>query len=101
MKRTLSILSLTVLLTACGQRESATSAAAPATPAAPSAAAAPLTPEQLGALGAEIRKDPAHGDELLTRHGLTRQTFEQAIRDVTESANASQRYAEAYRKASA
>lgn len=103
MKRTLSIFSLALMLTAaaCGQRESASSAAAPATSVAPSAASGPLTPEQLGALGAQIRKDPARGDELLTRHGLDRQTFEQAIRDVTENANASQRYAEAYRKASA
>jgi hypothetical protein len=96
MKSTVAIFSLILILGACQQRETA----APAQPA-PAAQAGALTPEQLGALGAEIRKDPARGDELLQQHGLTRETFEKAIRDITESAEASQRYAEAYRKASA
>lgn len=65
------------------------------------AAPADLTPEQLGELGAKIRKDPARADELLTSRGLTKETFEKAIRDVTEDPEASRRYAEAYRKASA
>jgi hypothetical protein len=101
MKQTIAIVSLTVLLGACQQQQDA-STAAQATPvaAAPSAHSS-LSPEQLGALGAEIRKDPARGDELLTKHGLTRATFEQAIRAVTENADSSRRYAEAYRKASA
>jgi hypothetical protein len=100
MKPTVAILSLALILGACQQRNDA----APAQPAAVASAAAQsgaLTPEQLGALGAEIRKDPSRGDELLQQHGLTRETFEKAIRDVTENAEASQRYAEAYRKASA
>jgi hypothetical protein len=97
MKPTVAIFSLILILGACQQRETA----APAQPAPAAAQAGALTPEQLGALGAEIRKDPARGDELLQQHGLTRETFEKAIRDITESAEASQRYAEAYRKASA
>lgn len=100
MKHTVAILSLVLILGACQQRNGAAPAqSAPAAPATAQGGA--LTPEQLGALGAEIRKDPARGDELLEQHGLTRETFEKAIRDVTESAEASQRYAEAYRKASA
>jgi hypothetical protein len=74
----------------------------------PAAATAPaqtvaheLTPEQLGALGAQIRKEPDRAEALLSEHGLTRQTFEAQIRKVTENPDASKRYAEAYRKASA
>ena len=97
MRHLAPILSLVLILGACQQKEQA---AAPATPVA-AAQATPLTPEQLGALGAEIRKDPSRGDELLREHGLTRASFEKAIRDVTEDAEASKRYAAAYRKASA
>lgn len=62
---------------------------------------AKLSPEELGELGAEIRKDPERADEILARKGLDQQKFEKAIRDVTENPDASKRYAEAYRKASA
>ena len=86
---------LLLFVIACGGREPAASsdAAAPATVTAPN-----LTPEQLGALGAQMRKDPARADELLTERGLTRESFEKAIRDVTEDPAASKRYAEAYRR---
>lgn len=60
-----------------------------------------LTPEQLGELGAQIKKEPARANELLARHNMTRESFEKAIRDVTENVDASKRYATAYRKASA
>lgn len=97
--KTITALTLVALLAACSEqpREAAPAQATPVA-AAPSSA---MTPEQLGALGAEIRKDPSTADELLKKHGLTRETFEKAIRDVTENAEASRRYAEAYRKASA
>jgi hypothetical protein len=101
MKQTIAILSLTALLGACQQRQEAPAAQATPVATVPAGTRAVPTPEQLGALGAEIRKDPARGDELLARQGLTRATFEEAIRDVTENADASRRYAEAYRKASA
>jgi hypothetical protein len=100
MKRTLSILCLAVTLAACQQQAKSESAAATA-PAATHPSGASLTPEELGALGAQIRKEPARADQLLQQHGLTRAAFEQQIRDVTENADASRRYAEAYRKASA
>ena len=60
-----------------------------------------LTPEQLGELGAQIRKEPARANEILSQRGLDQATFEKAIRDVTENPEASKRYADAYRKASA
>ena len=99
MKRSLSILSLVVMLAAC--RQHAGNERTATAPAVPVTANATLTPEQLGALGAQIRKEPGRADELLQQHGLTRQSFEKQIRDVTESAESSRRYAEAYRKASA
>ena len=87
------------LFAACKGDETRTTANEPA--AVPSASQANLTPEQLGELGAQMRKDPARAQEILTRHGLNQQSFEKAIRDVTENPDASKRYAEAYRKASA
>ena len=60
-----------------------------------------LTPEQLGELGAKIRKTPDRAKELLTQHGLDEKSFEAQIRKVTENPDASKRYAEAYKKASA
>jgi hypothetical protein len=100
MKRTISILCLAVTMVACQQQQTRTASASAPAPSA-SSATHPLSPEQLGALGAEIRKEPARADELLQQHGLTRAEFEKQIRDVTENADASRRYADAYRKGSA
>lgn len=63
-----------------------------------SVAAHDMTPEQLGELGAKIQKEPDQADKYLSEHGLTRDTFEAAIRKVTEDPDASKRYAEAFRK---
>ena len=60
-----------------------------------------LTPEQLGELGAQIRKEPDRAEALLSEHHLTKESFEAQIRKITENPDASKRYAEAYRKASA
>lgn len=100
--RTAAILLLTLLVTAaCGSDERRAASQQPAKEPAAAAAPARLTPEQLGELGAELRKDPARADELLARRGLTQQAFEKAIREVTEDPEASKRYAVAYRRASA
>jgi hypothetical protein len=88
------------LAAACSNEQKATNNEG-ATPQATAANAADLTPEQLGELGAQIRKEPSRADELLARKGLDAATFEKAIRDVTENPESSKRYAEAYRKASA
>jgi hypothetical protein len=83
---------------ACGGREQQQTTATASQQEPGDVAAAKLTPEQLGELGAKMRKDPARAQELLTQHGLTEETFEKAIRDVTEDPAASKRYAEAYRR---
>lgn len=104
MKRTAIFIStfLALTLLAGGCRKEANAPASTTAPVATSSApSTTLTPEQLGALGAEIRKDPANADALLARQHITREQFEKAIRDVTENVETAKRYAEAYRKASA
>ena len=64
------------------------------------AAATSLTPEELGTLGAQIRKTPDRADALLRERGLDEKSFETAIRKVTEDPEASKRYAAAYKRAS-
>jgi hypothetical protein len=99
MRSTAGVVAI-LLFIACGGRD-AQRAQSPQ-PAAPAAASAPaaLTPEQLGELGAQIRKEPSRAEELLAARGLDEKSFEKAIRDVTENPDASKRYADAYRKAS-
>lgn len=100
MKRATTMIGvvLSVLLAgACREEPAAANADAAATPA--TQAAVQLTPEELGQLGAAIKKEPARADELLSQRNLTRQSFEAAIRDLTEDPDKSKRYAEAYRNA--
>jgi hypothetical protein len=59
-----------------------------------------LSPEELGELGAKIKKNPSDAQKLLSEKGLTEQQFEQAVRKVAENPDQSKRYAEAYKKAS-
>lgn len=106
MMKRFATLGLAVLLPLAGacqqqQQDRAANGTPPAAPSVASDAKAALTPEQLGELGAQIRKEPARADELLAQRNITRAEFEKQIRDVTENAEASKRYAEAYRKASA
>lgn len=99
MRKAILILSMLVVVvsSSCSrEHHSADSGAAPVTSSA--VASANLTPEQLGELGAQIKKEPAKVDELLAQRGLNQQTFEEAIRRVTEDPEASKRYAAAYRK---
>jgi hypothetical protein len=100
------ILTIVVLLafaSGCNQKENAGNSAAPdAQPRTEAVQTAhEMTPEQLGELGAQIRKTPDQADALLSQHGLTKESFEAQIRKITENPDASKRYAEAYRKASA
>lgn len=70
-------------------------------PAAQSASASTsLTPEQLGTLGAQIKKQPNDADKLLASHGLNEQQFAAAIRKVSENPADAKRYAAAYKSAS-
>lgn len=56
------------------------------------------TAEQLGELGARIKKNPGDAAKLLSEKGLTEESFEKAIRRVTEDKEASRRYAAAFRE---
>jgi hypothetical protein len=58
-----------------------------------------LTPEQLGELGAKIKKNPGDANKILSDAGLTQQSFEQQVRKVAEDPAASKRYAAAYKSA--
>lgn len=97
---TITLLLALTLAGACNQKsESASTSPAPQ-PAAVTASPN-LSPEQLGELGAQIKKNPDRANDLLTQHGMTQASFEKAIRDVTENPDASRRYADAYRRAGA
>ena len=96
---TLAIL-MTLSLAVCQQKETATNG--DAAPTAVAAATAPaLTPEQLGELGGLITNKPDRANELLAQHNMTRESFEKAVREVTENVDASRRYTAAYRKTAA
>ncbi len=57
-----------------------------------------LSPQQLGELGAKIKKHPKDADKILSDQGLTQQQFEQQVRKVAENPAASKQYAAAYKK---
>ena len=59
-----------------------------------------MTPEQLGELGAEIKRHPSDAKKILSDHGLDEASFEKAIRSVSSDPDASRRYAAAYKKRS-
>jgi hypothetical protein len=68
---------------------------------APSIVAEEKTPEQLGELGALIRKEPDRAEEILSQHGMTLQSFEESVRKIAENPEESKQYAEAFRRSSA
>ena len=87
---------------ACSNDKPATEASAPTTEKpAVTQQTAELTPEQLGELGAQIRKNPADAKSLLAQRGLDEQKFEQAVRKVSEDPAAAKRYSDSYKKAGA
>lgn len=101
MRTTLIVLTL-VLAGACSNDEPAATSNATNTPAVASQQQqAELTPEQLGELGAEINKNPKDAQRLLSARGLNEQSFEQAIRKVSEDPAAAKRYSDSYKKAGA
>ena len=97
-KLSIAILAL-VLIVGCKNKAS-TGSTSSATGNDTTVAQANLTPEQLGELGAKIKKHPAEAQKLLSDQGLTEESFKQAVRKVSEDPAASKRYAEAYKKAS-
>ena len=86
MRRLIATTALALSLAAC-QNDGPVAESSPA-PAGQMAAAqqqGSLTPEQLGELGARIRKSPNDAERLLAQHNLTAESFEAQIRAVTES----------------
>jgi hypothetical protein len=104
MKTTISITALTALLLIAGCKGNVNTAGTAGTPSAttntPAATAAAATPEQLGALGAEIKKHPNDAHKLIAEHGMTEESFAAAVRKVSEDPAAAKRYASAYKQAS-
>jgi ABC-type enterochelin transport system substrate-binding protein len=102
MRSTLAI-SLVVLLAfaGCGAKDKqAANVESSQKQVSTNAAATSLTPEELGELGAKIRKTPDRANQILRDRGLTEKSFETEIRKVTEDPEASKRYAAAYKRAS-
>jgi hypothetical protein len=87
------------LATGC-HHDDASSTAATSSSATSISSAATMSPEDLGKLGAEINKHPHDATKILGDHGMTRQSFETAIRKVSSSPAESKRYAAAYKSAS-
>jgi hypothetical protein len=83
----------TTVLAGCSKHET-TTAEAPA--ASQVAAAAEKTPENLGRIGAEIKKQPQDAEKILSSHGMTEETFKAAVKKVAEDPAASKRYAAAF-----
>jgi hypothetical protein len=99
--RCIIVAALCLIAAGCN-RQSGPTASGPATPSPSqpaSASVAPaMTPEQLGALGAQIKKQPNDAHTLLQQHGLDEVSFAAAIRKVSEDPAAAKRYATAYKQ---
>jgi len=92
---------LALLLAAgCKNQQPAAASTPGADNATSAAAASSMTPEQLGDLGAQIKKSPNDADKLLAQHGLNEQSFAAAVRKVSENPADAKRYASAYKTAS-
>jgi hypothetical protein len=89
------IIAVMLLVTLGCQKETSTSTPAGETTVAQKA----LGPEELGELGAKIQKNPSDAEKLLSQHGLTQESFQQAVRKIAESPEESKRYAAAYKRA--
>src|SRR5690349_7933987 len=95
----LFIVAAALLVFACNQNKTAQQE--PATPQQTQAQAQAQThtPEQLGEIGALIKKHPKDATKILSEHGLTEASFEKEIRQVASDPAASRRYRDAYKKA--
>jgi hypothetical protein len=99
-KKTLIATLLLVAALGCKQKASTAASSTPESqqPAA-SAQAESMTPEQLGELGAQIKKHPSDANKILSEHGMDQASFEKQIRKVASDPAASRRYRDAYKKA--
>jgi hypothetical protein len=101
MKRVVLATFVISLMSLYGCQQKGATLATASSPAASVKGSSALSPEELGVLGAKIRKDPAHAQQLLSERGLSESDFEAAIRKVAADPQASRRYAEAFRKTAA
>lgn len=99
-RATIAVISISFILAAGCKQQSTTETSASAPSKGVSGAQSNLSAEDLGELGAKIKKNPKLADQLLSERGLTRESFEKAVRKVAESPEDSRRYAAAYKKAS-
>ena len=94
-KASIAIAALALVLTfGCNQKSTQTAQQ----PVTTEQQAQNLTPEQLGEIGAQIKKHPSDANKILSDHGLTEASFEQEIRKVASDPAASRRYRDAYKK---
>jgi hypothetical protein len=99
MKKLIAIAALLAAL-ACKDKSSTSTAAQqqPVTTEQTAQAQSSITPEQLGEIGAQIKKHPSDAGKILSDHGLTQASFEKEIRRVASDPAASRRYRDAYKK---
>jgi hypothetical protein len=102
MNRTLiSAAALAMLLAAgCKNNASTTANSSNGATQVATSSSTSMSPEELGTLGAQIKKQPNDADKLLSQHGLNEQSFAAAIRKVSEDPGAAKRYTAAYKSAS-
>jgi len=91
------------LLLIAGCKNESTQTSTTATPTSTvstttSTASVSMSPEQLGEIGAAIKRHPDDAKKILSDHGLDEASFEKAIRSVSSDPAASRRYAAAYKK---
>jgi dihydroorotate dehydrogenase len=100
MRKLLIPLTIVTLVLAAGCKNNGSSTTASSGDSyASSAQPSSLTPEQLGQLGAQIKKTPNDADKILADHGLNEQSFAAAVRKVSENPADAKRYATAYKSA--
>ena len=98
-KLSIAIAALSLVLTfGCNQKSSSSASAPQQGVTTEQAQTTNLTPEQLGEIGAKIKKHPSDVDKILADNGLTQASFEKEIRKVSSDPAASRRYRDAYKK---
>ena len=96
-KLSIAIAALSLVLTFGCNQKSSSSASAPQQ-GVTTEQATNLTPEQLGEIGAKIKKHPSDVNKILADNGLTQASFEKEIRKVSSDPAAARRYRDAYKK---
>jgi len=100
MKKTSIVIAAFAIVLASGcKNQTTTNTSTPTNSSVASSSAQTLSPEELGELGAKIKKNPNDAQKLLSEKGLTAESFEQQVRQVAQDPEASKKYAAAYKKA--